>query len=59
MENRLVVSKGEEGRGSMYWEFGIGRCNLLYIEWMNNKVLLYHIGNSIQYPVINCNGKEY
>ena len=28
-------------------------------EWINNKVLLYTIGNYIQYPVINHNGKEY
>ena len=37
----------------MYWEFGTGRCKLLYIEWINNKVLLYGTGNYIQYPVIN------
>ena len=41
----------------MDWEFGTSRCKLLYIEWINNKVLLYSIGNSIQYPVINHNGK--
>ena len=55
----------EEGkRTSWMWyvknvEFGISRCKLLYIEWMNNKVLLYNTGNYIQYPVINHNGKEY
>ena len=27
--------------------------------WINNKVLLYSAGNSIQYPVINHDGKEY
>ena len=43
----------------MDWEFGISRCKLLYIEWINNKVLLYSTGNYIQYPVINHNGKEY
>ena len=37
----------------------INRCELLYIEWVNNKVLLYSTGNYIQYPVINHNGKEY
>ena len=41
------------------WEFGISRLKLLYTEWINNKVLLYSIGNYIQYPVINHNGKEY
>ena len=32
---------------------------LLYIGWINSKVLLYSTGNYIQYPVINHNGKEY
>ena len=40
-------------------EFEISRCKLLYIEWINNKVLLYSTGSYIQYPMINHNGKEY
>ena len=47
-----------EGEG-MDWEFGISRCKVLYIEWINNKVLLYSTGNYIQYPVISHNGKDY
>ena len=43
----------------MDWEFGISRCKLVYVEWINNKVLLYGTGNSIQHPAINHNGKEY
>ena len=43
----------------MDWEFGIRRCKLVCIEWINKKVLLYSIGNYIQYSVINHNGKEY
>ena len=43
----------------MDWEFWISRCKLLYIEWVNNKVLLYSTGNLIQYPTINHNGKQY
>lgn len=39
-------------------EFGIRRCKLLYIEWINNKVLLYNTGNYIHCPVIKHNGKE-
>ena len=35
------------------------RCKLLYIGWINNKVLLYSTGNYILYPVINHNGKKY
>ena len=33
-------------------------CRYSYIEWMNNKVLLYSTGDYSQYPVINNNGKE-
>ena len=43
----------------MGWEFGISSCKLLYIEWINNKVLLYSTRNYIQCLVINYNGKEY
>ena len=56
--NRLEAAKSGEGWEKDILEFGISRCKLLYIEWMNNKVLLYGIGNYIQYPVINHNGKE-
>ena len=51
-ENRTVVSKGErEGRG-MDWEFGVGKCKLLHLEWIN-KVRQYRTGNYIQNHVIN------
>ena len=46
-------------RGGMDWEFEISRYRLLYIELINNKVLVYSTANYIQYPVINQNGKEY
>ena len=59
IENRSVVAKGEGVGGGMRWEVGVSRCKLLYIEWINNKVLLYSTGNYIQYPVVNHNGKEY
>ena len=59
IENRLVVAKGEGTGEGNDWEFGVSRCKLLYREWINSKVLLYSTGNSIHYPVINRNGKEY
>ena len=43
----------------MNWEFGVGRCKLLHLEWINNKVLLYSTRSYIQSPVINHNGKEF
>ena len=50
---------GIGGGGGKDWEFGISRCKLLYIGWINDKVILYSTRNYIQYPVINHNGKEY
>ena len=50
---------GGRRREMMYWGFGVGRCKLLHLEWINNKVLLYSTGNYIQSPEINHNGKEY
>ena len=35
------------------------RCKLLYIEWINDKVLLYSTGNYIQDPGISHTEKEY
>ena len=61
-ENRLVVARGagaEAGRGGKDWEFRIIRGKLLYIGWINSKVLLYSTRNYIQYPLTNHNGKEY
>ena len=56
-ENRFVMN--QVGGGKMEWEFEVSSCNLLYTEWINNKVLLYGTGNYIQYPVVNHNGKIY
>ena len=50
---------GGGGRGGTEWEFGISRGKLLYIGWINNKVLLHSSENYIQYPVTNHSGKEY
>ena len=56
-EQTLVTEQGC-GRG-MNWELGISRCKLLYIEWINSKILLYSTGNYLQSPETNYNGKEY
>ena len=48
----------DAGEGGTDWEFGISRYKLLYIGWLDNKVLRYSTENHIQYPVINHNGKE-
>ena len=55
----VCVCMIKESQGGKEQEFGMSRCILLYIEWINNKVLLSSTGNYIQYPEINHNGKEY
>ena len=54
-----MVAKGEESGGGKDWEVGISRGKLLYIGWINNKVLLYSTESYMQYLVINHNGKGY
>ena len=55
----MVVTKAERGRRGMDWESRVGRCKLLHLEGINNKVLLYSTGNYISSAEINHNGKEY
>ena len=45
--------------GGLGWEVGVSRCKLLYIERINNKVLLYSTEDYIKSPMINHNGKQY
>ena len=39
-----MVAKAEGAEGAMDLEFGISRCKLLYIEWINNKIPVYSTG---------------
>ena len=55
-ENRLVVAKWEEGGRGRDWEFGVGRCKLLHLEWISNEFLLYSTGDSIQSLGIDHDG---
>ena len=43
--------------GEKNFEFGISRCKLLCVGWINNEAPQYSIGSCIQYPVINHSGK--
>ena len=45
--NTLVVAKVGGGGVGKDWEFGIRRCKLLYIRWINNRLLLYGTGNDV------------
>ena len=57
VENKLMVTKGEKGRG-IGWEIGIDIYTLLYIKQITIKNLLYSTGKSIQYSVLTYMGIE-
>ena len=53
-----MVAKWEEVEKGKDWEFRISKCELLYLEWVKNKVLLQGTRNYIQYLMVNHNVKE-
>ena len=48
---------GDAGGSRMDGEFGISRCKLLHLAWINCEVLLYSAGNYIQSLVIEHDGR--
>ena len=56
-KNRLVVAKRERGGSEVEGAFGVGRCKLLYLEWIGNEVLLYSRGNDIPSLGIEHDGR--
>ena len=48
---------GGGGGNGMDWEFGVGRCKVLYLEWISNEVLLYSTGSYIQSLGIEHDGR--
>ena len=54
---QTVVGRRERRLGKG-WSQRLGLANLLYVGWINNKVLLYSTGNCIQYPRTNHNKKN-
>ena len=45
-EQTCGCQEGGEGSG-MDWEFGVNRCKLQPLEWINNGILLYSPGNYV------------
>ena len=43
----------------MDWGFGVSRCKLLHVGWIDDEILPYTTGNYIQSPETNHNGKEW
>ena len=52
-----MVTKGVGSR-RINWEIGIDIDTLLYIKQITNKNLLHSTGNSTQFSVMTCKGKE-
>ena len=52
-----MVAKGEVGGSGMDWEFGVGKCNLLHLEWVSNEVLLCSTGNCVQSLGVEHDGR--
>ena len=52
-----MVVRQEWGRSGMDWEFGVGKCQPVHLEWIRNKVLLYSTENYIWSPGIDHDGK--
>ena len=44
---QICAGQGGGERKEMDWEFGVGRCKLLHLEWIRNEILLYNTGNYI------------
>ena len=55
----MWLPRRREERNGMDWEFGVGRCKLLHVEWISNEVLLYSIGKYIQSLGIDHDGGLY
>ena len=49
---------GGKGSGRINWEIEMDIYTLLRIKQITNKDLLYRTGNSTQYSVMTCMGKE-
>ena len=49
--------QGERGGSEVDGEFGVSRCKLFHLEWINNEVLLYSTGNYIQSLGIDHDGR--
>ena len=52
-----MVAKGKGGGSGMDWEFGVGKCNLLHLEWVSNEVLLCSTGNCVQSLGVEHDGR--
>ena len=46
----MLTDTGAGIEGGLKWEFGISRCKLLYVGWVNNKVPQFSTGAVFTIP---------
>ena len=46
----MLTDTGVGIEGGLKWEFGISRCKLLYVGWVNNKVPQFSTGAVFTIP---------
>ena len=56
MHEQTCGFQGGGGGSGTDWEFGVGRCKLLHLEWINNEILLGSVGNYIWSLVVEHDG---
>ena len=56
--NLWLLEAGEGAGERIVREFVIGRCTLLYLKWITNKVVLFYTWNSIQCYMAAWMGEE-
>ena len=55
VEQTCDCQRGGGGSG-IDWEFGVGRCKLLHLEWICNEIMMCSTGNCIQSLVMERGG---
>ena len=55
---KISLANGQGGGEGMDWEFGVSRCRLLHIEWINNKSYCMVQGIIFMYSEINRRQKS-
>ena len=57
IESGFVIDRREGGGSGMNGEFGVSRYELLHLEWIRNRILLYSTGNYVQYLGVEHDGR--
>ena len=47
LENRFMVAPGGGGGSGRDWDLGVKGCKLLFLEWINNEIVLCSTENYV------------